>query len=255
MQQLEVLLRANAIAAGNDDGRVLDVHLRLLDVAADDLHHEVLVLDILLGVELHDGALVVGVVDLLLHHALADSRHLRTVVGIHDRGHDVAAESGADLIEQVGVILARLHVRVVADFEGRTVGGQTRVQARRNARAQVAADARGAHQTNLRLNLAEEIDEHGGMGVRRVGIETLVLNFVDNVGTVLVKLLFDAVQLVAQDDGLELHTQLVGQSTALGEQLQAHVGDVAILILTVYYKIVTVFFSHNILLYCSVFSG
>ena len=126
--ELEVLLRTPAVAAGDDDAGTLDVDRALLEVALDDAHGQVGVLDELLpldGLALAPAGLR-GV--LLAHDALADGRHLRPVVGVDDRGDDVAAESGTDLIEKILVFGAGLHIRVVADLKRCAVGGETAVE-------------------------------------------------------------------------------------------------------------------------------
>lgn len=93
---------------------------------------EIGVTQVLLRIDLTDDAFAGRAGFLFLHHALADGRHLRTVIGIDDRRDDVAAESGTDLIEQILVDLTRLILGMRADFEARAVGRQTAVQRRRN---------------------------------------------------------------------------------------------------------------------------
>ena len=163
-EQLEVLLRSHAVAAGHNDGRALEIVLRLLHVSLDDLHHAILVGDVVARVVTDDFAAIVRVAHLLLHHALAYGGHLWPVVGVDDGGDDVAAECGADLVEQILVGAAGFAVFVRADLQGRTVGGESAGEGRRDAWPKVATDDGGAHQGDLRLFFLEELDEHGRVG-------------------------------------------------------------------------------------------
>ena len=115
VDELEILLGTHAVTSGDDDACPLDVDFALLDLALDDTHGEVGILDELLPVDGADlaPAGLRGV--LLAHDALADGSHLRPAVGVDDGGDDVAAESGTNLVQQVGVLLAGLGVLVVAD--------------------------------------------------------------------------------------------------------------------------------------------
>ena len=55
------------------------------------------------------------------------------------------------------------------------------------------------------------------MGVGRIGIEAGVLHFIHRVGAVGENLVFDAVELVTDDEGLELYAETVGQHAAFGK--------------------------------------
>ena len=129
---------------------------------------------------------------------------------------------------------------MVADFKLGAVGGKTRMQRARHAGTQVAAYGRGAHEGNARLLLLEQVDQYGGVGQRRVGIQTLVLHLIYSVHSVGEQLILDIFQIVAGHYSLELDAQLVGQRAALGEQLKAHVGHFTVLILAIYYEVVLV---------------
>ena len=193
-QHVEAFFRAHAIAAGYDDGRSFQVVFGLLHVAVDDLHYIVRLVYILGHVVVDNLALVVLVQDFFLHHAFADGGHLRTVFGVDDGGYDVAAESRADLVEQVLIRLALFLVLVVADFQGGAVGGQSAGQGRRYAGTQVAADDRGAHQADLRLLFLEQVDEDGRVRQGGVGKQARCVKHVQLVHTVGHHLLFDAGQ-------------------------------------------------------------
>ena len=116
-QHVEVLAAAHAVTAGNDDGSTFQVVFRLFYVAVDNLHYIVRFGNVLGNVVTDYFTLVVGIQNLFLHHALAHGRHLRTVFGVHNRCHDVAAECGTDLVQQIFVGLALFLILMVADFE------------------------------------------------------------------------------------------------------------------------------------------
>ena len=101
---------------------------------------------------------MVGIEDFFLHHAFAYGGHLRTAVGIDNCCYDIAAECGANLVQQVGIFFAGLGIFVVADFECGAVSCQTTVEARADTWTEVTTNAGSAHEANLGLNLTEEID-------------------------------------------------------------------------------------------------
>ena len=92
----------------------------------------------------------------------------------------------------------------------------------------------------MRLDFAEELDEHGSMGVGGVGEQTCVLYLIYGVGTVGENLIFDSVELVAYHDSFEFHTQTVGQSAAFGKELEAHIGNTAFVVFAVDYEVIIV---------------
>ena len=67
------------------------------------------------------------------------------------------------------------------------------------------------------------------MGQRAERREGLVVGDPDGVGTVLGQLLLDAGEALAQDDGVETDAQRRSQLAALGQQFEAHVGNLALL--------------------------
>ena len=101
--------------------------LGALDVALEDLHHEVGIGDIVFHLVADDIALVVDVEDLLLHHSLAHGGHLWAMLGVDDGGYDVASEGGEHLQQDVVIVLARRLVGVVAYGQGGAVGGEASV--------------------------------------------------------------------------------------------------------------------------------
>ena len=97
-QHVETFLASHAVATGNHDGSAFQVVFSLFYVAVDDLHYIVRFGHVLSNVVVDDFALIVSVENLFLHHTLANGSHLRAVFGIHNRGNDVAAECGTDLV-------------------------------------------------------------------------------------------------------------------------------------------------------------
>ena len=129
MSQLEELVEAflasYTITAGYNDGRTLQVVLGSLYVVVEYLHYEVLSRNILAYLWVNHFLLALTLVDALLHHAGADSSHLRTVLWVYDGSHDVTTEGRTNLIEQTLIVLAALLVVVITDFKLCTVGSQT----------------------------------------------------------------------------------------------------------------------------------
>ena len=153
------------------------------------------------------------------HHAGTHGSHLRTVVGIDNGGNDVSAEGRTDLVEQTFVVLTALAVVVVADFERCAVGGESAVQGRRNAGSEVAAYHCGAHEADLGLLLFEEVHQNRGVGLGCVGIESLIVEYVELVHAIGEDFFFHlSGDAVSCGDGFELHTQFIGQFAAFGEE-------------------------------------
>lgn len=209
-------------------------------MAVDNLDYEIGVLDIFCGIEVDDLTLVLGIENLLLHHALAHGCHLRAALGVDDGSHDVAAECRAYLQQQVLVLLACLGVSVVTDLKGGTVGGEAAVETRADTGTKVTTYAGGAHEASLWLDLAEQVDEHSGVGIGGVGRETLVLDLVETVDTVGEHLGVDIVELVAYGNSFELDVETVGEHTAFCKELKAHVGHTAIFVFEIYDNVVLV---------------
>ena len=142
------------------------------------------------------------------------------MVGVDDGGYDVTTKGGTNLIEQVLIVLARLLVVVVAYFQLRAVGGKATRQRRAHTGTQVAADDGGAHQGYLRLLLLEEIDEDVGVGSRGIGEESLCVEDIELVYAVGKNLVFNfAFDACSGNNGLKVHTELVGQLAAFGQKL------------------------------------
>ena len=90
---------------------------RLFHVAVDNLHYIVRFGNVFGNVVRITSPLCSRHPESLFHHALAHGRHLRTVFGVDNRCHDVAAECGTDLVKQIFVGLALFLILMVADFE------------------------------------------------------------------------------------------------------------------------------------------
>ena len=124
-QHVETFLAAYAVASGHHDGGTLEVVLGLFHMAVDDLDDIIGGGHIFGHISIYHFSLVVFVDHFALHHTFAHGGHLGPVVGIDDGSHDVASECGANLVEQVLIVCARLLVVVVADFQLSAVGGKT----------------------------------------------------------------------------------------------------------------------------------
>ena len=94
-------------------------------MSVDNFDYAIGVAEVFLWVKVNDHAFIIGVAYFFFHHTFAHCRHLGTVFGVDDGGHDVAAEGRTNLVQQVGVILIGLGVVVVADFECRAVGSKS----------------------------------------------------------------------------------------------------------------------------------
>ena len=203
-------------------------------MAFDHLDHEVRIGDVLLDVVAFDLALVALGEHLFLHHAFADGSHLRTVFRVDDRSDDVAAEGRTDLVEKVFVRFADLLVLVVADLQCSAIGRQTALEGRGYARTEVAAYHGGTHQADLGFFLLEQVDQSRGVGQRSVRSQSLAVEHVQDVHSVLHDLFFDAFEVFPDDDGLQFATQTVGQRTAFGEQFETYLAHRAAFYLTIY---------------------
>lgn len=130
--------------------------------------------------------------------------------GIDDGGHNVSAECGTDLVEQVLVRLAGFLILVAADFQLRTVGGQSAGQSGRYARAEVAADDGGTHQADLRLLFLEQVDKDGSVGQGSIGEKARSIEHVYTVYAEGQYLFFYTFEAGAGADGFQLAAQFVG---------------------------------------------
>ena len=186
-----------------------------LHMVVEDLHDERLGADILadLGIDhfLAAGALIDG----FLHHTAADGSHLRTVVGVHNRSHDVTTEGGTNLIEQVLIDFVILLVLIRANLQLRAVGGEAAGERGADARTQVAADDRSAHEADLRLLLLEEVYEDVRVGSAGVGEQFGGVEDEELVHAIRQDLVFH----LASHHGVQLHTQRIGELATLGQQL------------------------------------
>ena len=186
-----------------------------------------------------DLALVVWVKYLCLHHAGAYRCHLRTVFGVDDGCHDITAKGRADLVEKAVVVLAQFLVVVGTYLQSGAVGGKTAVQSTAHAWAKVAAYHVGTHQANLRLLLAEQVNEHCRMRLAGVGAQSLCIKDVQTVHAVRQDLLLHlACYAASGNHSLQLYTQGVCQFTALGKQFLAHFGNTCAFYLAIYEYVV-----------------
>ena len=225
VDELEVRGGADAVAAGDDDLRALQVHGLLLADAFDDLHDH-----LLRGQGRGDagdraGAGRVGFAH--LHHALADGDHLRIFPGVHDGGDDVAAERGTDLHEFILVVLPVDFVVEIVDAEVGAVGGQAGELFRGHARGQFAALHGSAEHEDVRAVFADEVDDD--LGERQDGerLQARVFCEEDVVAAVLEERGAAVFHAVSEEERLDLDAEPVGEFTAFADEFQAHVGDLA----------------------------
>ena len=117
VEHVETFLAAHAVASGNDDGRTFQVVFSLLHMAVDDLHH-VFRFRYILGHIVHNHfSFIIRIEHFRLHHAAAHRSHLRTVLRIHNRSHDVTAERRTNLIKQVLILLSGFLILMGTDFQ------------------------------------------------------------------------------------------------------------------------------------------
>ena len=232
---VESFLASNAVSSGNHYRGAFEVVFGRFDVAVDDLHHIVLGRHVLGNIGDNHLALVVLVQDLLLHDSAAHGGHLGPVLGVHDGGNDVASESGADLVEKVGVLLVGLDVLIVPDFKLGAVGGEAAGKGGTHARAEVAAYDGGSHQADLRILLLEEVHEDVRVGKGSVGEEAGGVEdeeFVHSVGEYLA--LDFAGDAASRCNCVQLHSETVCKLAALGQQFLGDFGNGRAFYLTIY---------------------
>lgn len=229
MEHLEILLAAHAIATAYDNGATLEIYLRLLDVTVDHLYDIIEGRSIVISLEVDYYALVVGVVDFLLHDAFADSSHLGAALGVDDSSDDVTAESGADLEEEILIDFAGASIGMVADLELCAVGSQTAMESGRDAWAEVTADRSSTHESDAWFLLLEEIDKERAVGERSIGIKARILHLIESINAVWEHLIFDTGEIVAGYDSFELDTEFIGELATLGEEFKAHISHLTIL--------------------------
>ena len=246
VENLEILLAAHAVAASNDYRCGFEVDFGFFDFTADDFHHEVNVGERLLEVKRLDFALVVGVVNLFLHHAFAYCCHLRTCVEIYDSGDDVAAKCRTNLQQEVLVRglggnkfagfgrLGNFFLQVIADLEARAVGCKTAFQCRSHAGSQIPAHRRRAKEDDLRLLLTDDVANNLLMRNCLIRSEFGIVANVDYVNAILENLLANVGDVLVDCNGLQLASEFIGKFSTLGEEFEAHVSNNAVLNLAIY---------------------
>ena len=213
--------------------------LGCLDMTVDDLHEVVGIGHVFIDVGDYDFALVVLVEYLLLHHAAAHRGHLGPVLGVHDGGNYVAAERRTDLVEQVGVFFVGLDVLVITNFELGAVGGKSAYQRAGDPGAEVASDDGRAHQADLGIFFLEEVHQYVGVGSGSIGEESGGIEDEELVHSVGEYLALDfSGDAAAGSNCVQLHTKLVGQLAALGEEFLGDFGNCRALYLAIYEYVV-----------------
>ena len=115
---------------------------------------------------------------------------------------------------QEALVDAHVHVQVGA------VSAQAGVQTGGAAGGQVTADVGGADQEGLGLQLLADLTDDVGISVGGVVLQQGMLADIDLVGAVAAQLLGQTLNVVAQQQAAQVDAQLVGQTTALGDQLK-----------------------------------
>ena len=165
-----------------------------------------------LGLEADDGAGASGLGVALGHHSGTDCGHLGTVLGTHDGGHQIAAESGT----------GHHQLLVLGDLQLRTVGGEAGSQTGREPGRQVASDGGGSEE--------HDIGTHGGDNLIYglsvlLGEIVLELDVVGNhhlIGAVLEEGLDEMLHIVACEHGHHLGAEGPGQVTGLAYELEGN---------------------------------
>ena len=179
------------------------------------------------------------------HHALADGRHLRPLVEVHDRGDDVAAERRPNLQQQILVLDLRFRIDHVVDFQIGAVGGHARAKLRGHARRQIAAERRGAVNHDLRPMLADDVRQHPGVRQRRKMRQPRIIDHIDLVDALGNELGGQAVHAGAGQHRAGLHAQPVGQFAGLAAEFQRHIVQRAVFLLRIHpHFALTVRFKH-----------
>ncbi len=204
----------------------------------NDGHRKIVGIHIVIYVMLHNFAFVKRVEHFFFHHTLAHGRHLRTMVGVDDPCHDVASESGADLIKQILIGLSRLSIFMIAYLQRSTVGGEAATQRGGYSGPEVASDDRRAHQAYLRLDLLKEINQYGRVRQGGVGRQARIVENMQHVDAVRENLFAYFAQMVSDSDGFEFTTELIGQRASFGQQFETHVGYGALIRFYIYDNIV-----------------
>ena len=210
-QQVEILFRPHTITAGYHYGSTFQIIFCLFDVTFKDLNHIVFGLHKGVNVLINHLPRVVLIEHLGFHHAGTHRGHLRTVIGVDDRGNDVSSEGRTDLIEEIFVTLLVLLVLIISDFQGGAIGGEPAGERRTDPRTEVTTDRRRTHQTNLRLFAFKQTNQNGRMRARRVRRETGRVKDMKHVDTIGKNLRFDLTfHTMSRHDGFQFHAQFRG---------------------------------------------
>ena len=226
--QPEVLRASDAVSAGYDDVRALQINRPLY---ADPLDHPY---DLVLRRDLHRnpdhlaGPLVLRRTD--RHHTLPHRGHLRSMLRIYDRREDVPAEGRTNLIQHLPVHLLRPRFLVISDSQIRTVRGQPGPQMRRYPRRQVPSDRRGSEEHDLRTMFPYQLHDDPRVRQCGIGLQVLMIYQVHDVASVRDQLSRDISNSMPQYEGRHLRSQRSRQLPRLGQQFQGYLGQLALLL-------------------------
>ena len=194
----------------------------------------------------------------LLHDARTHRRHGRTEARADDGGHQVTAEGRTGHLEVPVKLLAQLvlsdtlfvkcgvfpqefdicpHIHV----EMGAIGAQAGVQARGNARCQVAADVRRAEEHDFWLVFRHEVAHELRVRFGDIVHQKRMVADIDLISTVPAKLRHEVVHIGAQQHAAELGAQLVRQLASFADELEIRAHDLSLALLTVHPHAVELF--------------
>src|SRR5574344_608897 len=226
VQQLEVLLRADAGSSRHDDARALQVDAGHLANDLDDLHGDVDAGEMRVVIHARSSRPLLRLER--LHDALADPRHLRPLARVDDRRDDVAAERRTDLLEDVGELLSSLLVLVVVDLQVGAVRRQSAAERGSDGRREVAAHVRRPEDHDLGILFLDQLHERMAVRLAAIELELGILDEMDDVRAGLEEVPGEALDLVSHQDGRELDAQPVREFTSLAEQFLRDVREMAL---------------------------
>ena len=104
-----------------------------------------------------------------------------------------------------------------------------------NTRTEVTTNAGSAHETGLRLDFSEKVDENCRMRIRCIWIKPLVGNFVKTVDSIGEHLLLNAGKVITDDNCFKFYAKTRGKHSAFGQKFEADVGHATVLKFEIYY--------------------
>ena len=193
-------------------------------MALNDAHHVVGLRHELGNVFINDFAIVVFCHLLGLHHAAAHGGHLRTVVGVDNRGHDVAAESGADLNE----------ISILIHIKNSAVCCQTGVHTCCNTGSQLSAHCGCTDQNSRRFLFFDKIFKYGGIGLDHKTGQLFIIVNKYFVHTVMKQFLALSFQMTADKQRINRMIDFCSQFPSLADEFHGHRMNLPIHVIHIY---------------------